>query len=184
MPATIRPFTEKDTANVQQICIDTDPNFSPEETPLLLCLYCNYYIQQEPENCFVAADENDNAVGYILVAENEEKYREIYKKYYLETLRSLSESQYQRIAKEFSEASPFAQKYPAHLHIDISPTQQGQGLGPKLLNAALDNLRKKEVPGIMLGVGEGNTGAIRFYERYGFTRLAQLPGVIFYGYVL
>lgn len=43
----------------------------------------------------------------------------------------------------------------------------GQGIGYRLMNAAMEELR--EYPKIALWVLRGNNRAIRFYEKYGFT---------------
>ena len=74
----IRPYQEKDRERVRQICLkNADCAYAPEETKeYILLMFCDYYIEQEPENCFVAVDANDNAVGYIICAENYEKYAE------------------------------------------------------------------------------------------------------------
>ncbi|MCB0152506.1 MAG: GNAT family N-acetyltransferase, partial [Caldilineaceae bacterium] len=54
------------------------------------------------------------------------------------------------------------------LHIDILPVGQGQGLGRRMMETFLDRLRALGVPGVHLGVGKRNPGAIQFYERMGF----------------
>ena len=73
----IRPYEAKDKENVQFICLNSDgpDEFSEIGRHFLLTTYCDYYTEQEPENCFVATDENDNAVGYILCAENFDKFK-------------------------------------------------------------------------------------------------------------
>ncbi len=65
--------------------------------------------------------------------------------------------------------------YPAHLHIDLLPRAQGQGLGRTLIATLADALRERGVPGLHLGVAEQNTGAIAFYGRVGFTTVATHP---------
>lgn len=59
-------------------------------------------------------------------------------------------------------------RYPAHLHIDILPSHQGQRWGPKLMDALFTKLRDANVPGVHLGMAAANEGAGRFYARYGF----------------
>ena len=68
----IRPYEEKDRENVRHVCIVTAgcADKSEDEKQFILTLYCDYYIEKEPDNCFVIADDEDNAVGYILCAEN------------------------------------------------------------------------------------------------------------------
>lgn len=66
-------------------------------------------------------------------------------------------------------ASPdVVERYPAHLHIDLLPSLQGQGNGRRLLTALLDGLAEMGAPGIHLGVSLSNERAIGFYKRMGF----------------
>lgn len=67
-------------------------------------------------------------------------------------------------------------EYPAHLHIDLLPTMQGQGLGRELIRSLLAALRERGVPGVHLGVSPRNTGARAFYQRLGFRPLPSDAG--------
>jgi ribosomal protein S18 acetylase RimI-like enzyme len=85
--------------------------------------------------------------------------------------------------------TPYAEMlstYPAHLHINIHPNYQRNGLGSLLLEAYEQNLIQKSVAGYHLGVYGKNQVGISFYEKKGLTRLRQLPRigkpyVIFFG---
>lgn len=180
----IRPYQEKDRQNVQQTCIVCDNSFSQSRQPILLTLYCDYYIEQEPENCFVLTDADDHAVGYIITSANWQRYKQRYRQYYLPKLKKLSPSFFLFKRLEMTLTGRTMRNYPAHLHIDILPEYQGQGHGTRLLDAATARLKSLSVPGVMLGVGAKNKGAIRFYERYGFMRLRKLFGALLYGYRL
>ncbi|MES1169890.1 MAG: GNAT family N-acetyltransferase, partial [Leifsonia sp.] len=61
--------------------------------------------------------------------------------------------------------------YPAHLHIDLLPEAQGQGLGRRLIETLLDELAAAGATGVHLDMDPANTGAGAFYARLGFTRL-------------
>ncbi|MCA5894760.1 GNAT family N-acetyltransferase [Isoptericola sp. NEAU-Y5] len=61
--------------------------------------------------------------------------------------------------------------YPAHLHIDLLPQAQGQGLGRTLMDTLRAALADQGVPGVHLGMDPTNTGARAFYDRYGFVEL-------------
>jgi ribosomal protein S18 acetylase RimI-like enzyme len=63
--------------------------------------------------------------------------------------------------------------YPAHLHIDLLPCIQGKGQGRVLIDKLFNELAKKRVPGLHLGVGSANTGAIAFYKKTGFSVLEE-----------
>ena len=58
----IRSFEEKDRENCREICLKTatDPQYVKSKE-LVCLLYCDYYLDNEPDNCFVLADDEDNA---------------------------------------------------------------------------------------------------------------------------
>jgi len=63
--------------------------------------------------------------------------------------------------------------YPAHLHIDLLPCLQGKGLGRVLMDNLFNELAQRGVPGLHLGVGASNRGAIAFYKKMGFSVLQE-----------
>jgi len=63
--------------------------------------------------------------------------------------------------------------YPAHLHVDLLPRLQGYGWGRRLVETVLDELTHQGAVGAHLGVDAANPGALAFYERLGFRRLAS-----------
>lgn len=58
--------------------------------------------------------------------------------------------------------------YPSHLHINLLPHLQGQGLGKALIDGWLALIRASGSRGVHLGVSPSNHRAIRFYRAYGF----------------
>lgn len=78
--------------------------------------------------------------------------------------------------------------YPAHLHINLLPRIQGQGIGRRLIDRWLAIVRKMGSIGAHLGVNTANTRAIGFYRRYGLVEpvLARPPppGVIWFAATL
>ncbi|HVT54216.1 MAG TPA: GNAT family N-acetyltransferase [Dongiaceae bacterium] len=63
--------------------------------------------------------------------------------------------------------------YPSHLHIDVLPRLQGQGVGGRLMQTLLDALRAAGSRGVHLVVSAGNPRAIGFYRHVGFAELAR-----------
>jgi ribosomal protein S18 acetylase RimI-like enzyme len=61
----------------------------------------------------------------------------------------------------------FLKEYPAHLHINILPGYQRQGIGHRLMKSFESNLKEKEVFGFHLEVSKNNKLGISFYEKYG-----------------
>lgn len=71
--------------------------------------------------------------------------------------------------------------YPAHLHIDLQERARGTGLGRRLVERLLVELRQRGVAGVHLGADEGNANAIGFYEHLGFREVGREPGGILMG---
>ncbi len=166
---TIRPYQEKDKNDVREICIITAglKNGKAEDKLFILNPYCDYYIEQEPQNCFVLADENDVAVGYILCSENIKKYVKN-----TATYRALIKSKgiikYLYSWGEIIAHLPASKKCKAHMHIDILPAYQHKGYGTLLINALKENLSAKGINSVMLVVGADNKNAVKFYKKNGF----------------
>jgi len=182
---TIRSYQPKDKENVRNICIQTGPDRALEPgraRNMLLATYCDYYIECEPQNCSVIANEDDEAVGYILCAENYWNYRERFLRDYAPRVKGLR----YRVECQGSARLPklFVKKYPAHLHIDILPGYQRMGLGSRLMDTLTAQLREKGIPGVMLGVGAGNVKGRSFYNKYGFKKLLRVPGCVVMGLLL
>jgi GNAT superfamily N-acetyltransferase len=64
-----------------------------------------------------------------------------------------------------------AKTYPAHLHLNLLPRVQGQGVGLILLNAWLDLATRRGATAVHIGVNRANQKALRFWSRNGFTDL-------------
>lgn len=60
--------------------------------------------------------------------------------------------------------------------IAVSPNFQKQGVGKRLLTAALDGMRAKGVVRVHLELRETNLRALRFYRRHGFAEVGRRAG--------
>jgi len=179
---TIRPYQPKDQENVRHVCIECGPAAGLTQGPSYeheLVTFCDYYVECEPQNCFVIADDNDEAVGYILCAENFWRYRERFLRDYAPHVKRFP----YWVKCQGSARMPklFAKSHPAHLHINILEPYQRIGLGSKLMDTLTAQLREKGIPGVMLGVGAGNVKGRSFYNKYGFKPLLHVPGCVFMG---
>ncbi len=171
----IRPYEAKDRDAVRYICLNSDGPCDADEKGqhFLLTTYCDYYIEREGHNCFVFADENDNAVGYILCAENFHAFREVFFSDFKTRIAPERISEHKWAEESIVLHEKYAADYPAHLHIDLLPDYQGKGIGTQLMQTLSDHLRNKKCRGVMLTVFKHNTGAVRFYERYGFDCIGE-----------
>lgn len=180
---TIRPYNEKDKENVRFVCLNAEGPCKSTKRGInfALAVYCDYYIENEPENCFVATDENDKAIGYIISTENFDKFKEKYISDYFPRIAKWEYRRRKSALRAIASQEKYKEDYPAHLHIDILPEYQHMGLGRKLMDTLCDNLRKKNVKGVMFTVWHKNYNAIKFYEKYGFELIETKETTLVYG---
>lgn len=58
----------------------------------------------------------------------------------------------------------------------VSPTQRRKGVGKKLVEGIIETVKNMEgVEQIQFFVNSDNIGAIAFYDKFGFTRVATIP---------
>jgi len=74
--------------------------------------------------------------------------------------------------------------YPSHLHIDLLPKIQGQGIGQQVMTILFNKLKEAGSTGVHLGVGIANLRAQEFYRKLGFTELHLQGDALFMGKVL
>ena len=171
---SIRKYEEKDRADMHFVC---DNSEGPEEVPNYLTglfyhnTFCDYYIEHEPENCFVLEDK-DKVVGYIICAENFDRFKKIFDSEYLPRSDSYGDDRYEWASTAYNVPERFKEEYPAHFHINILPEYQRMGLGGKLIDTLCDHLAKKGVCGVCLTCGPRNKRAMGFYRKYNFTLLS------------
>ena len=175
---SIRKYHPKDKPAVRHILIETSrlPVETEKDIKLLELLYNDYYTEVEPENCFVAVNEDDEAVGYIICAADYKKFRKRFMKFYLPEIKELGFKYYIQAYMDITGHAIYAAKYPAHLHINVLNVCQGHGTGTKLMDALKKELRMQGINGLMLSCAADNDGAIRFYKRNSFKVLSVIGG--------
>ncbi len=181
----IRRYEEKDKEQVIYICLnDMFGKYEHSLIDYVEWMFCRYYIEVEPQNCFVAVDENDKPVGYCYGVADYDEYQNNFEPY-IRKVESLKDRAYLKDAlTEMYDHAIYKRDYPAHLHIDILPDYQSKGIGSKLIEAFCNNLKEQSIKGVMLIVGTENEGARRFYERNGFTLLQDIKTGAAYGKTL
>lgn len=175
---SIRKYKKEDKPEALKILIETSrlPVESEKDRKYLELLYNDYYTEVEPENCFVAVDDDDKAVGYIICASDYKRFLRIFKKFYLPEIRQLGLKYYVNAIMDIYGHAIYASKYQAHLHINVLNVCQGKGVGSKLISELKNELKSKGVNGLMLSCAADNDGAIRFYKRNGFETLSVILG--------
>lgn len=181
----IRRFRESDRSDVAEICLKTgdggaDATGMHGSDELLADIFALPYVDFEPELAFVV-DTGTRASGYVVATADTRAFVDRYRREWLPAF----ERKYAQLTPSgmletglHPERMLIAEldEYPAHLHIDLLPELQGQGMGRMLIRRLLAALQERGVPGVHLGVSPQNTGAVAFYHRLGFRPLPSDAG--------
>ncbi|GAB2517770.1 GNAT family N-acetyltransferase [Paramicrobacterium agarici] len=196
--SSIRPYRPSDLDDVYDICLRTgdsgaDATDKFSRDTLLADIYAAPYVRRDPGLVWVV-DDGRRAIGYIIATDDTRAFT-----------RWFSEQWWPALADRYapapnekpgereliaSAANPErmliddVDAYPAHLHIDLLPETQGQGLGRRLVETLVTELKRRGVAGLHLTAGAANAGAIAFYERVGFDVLHRDGGGVTYGMTL
>lgn len=165
----VRLYDEKDKKHFKKICLVTagKDNSDDNEAKFITALYCDYYTENEPDNCFALTDDNDNAVGYIICSANYEFYKKNFTKT-LKYIKTLGFGHYLFALGEIIGHGLYKKNFPAHLHIDILPEYQHSGGGTMLMNELKIHLKAKSINSVHLMVNAENKNAVKFYKKNGF----------------
>lgn len=196
----IRPYTEADRAAVARICLltadeGTDATGVFEDDALWADVFALPYVTRHPDLAFVVEAPDGRVVGYVLGAEDTDAFEDWFATEWWPTIaRRHPRPEVERTRQDGTLIYAYARRagaepyagmgYPAHLHIDLLPEAQGQGLGRRLIETLLDELRRRGVPGLHLAASDKNLGALAFYDRIGLTRLPSHEGVQAFGVTL
>lgn len=198
MSFAIRPYHPSDLYALYRICLLTgasgnDASHLFRDPELLGHFFAAPYAVFEPELAFVLTN-NGAPCGYVLGTADSAMFADRMENEWLPTLRERyplppeddrsEDAQMIRRLYAGRFVPPHADRFPAHLHIDILPEGQGQGLGQRLIHTLLDRMRALGIPAVHLGVASDNQRAIRFYERVGFTIIPNEAGYLVYGMLL
>ncbi|MBO0610232.1 GNAT family N-acetyltransferase [Myceligenerans salitolerans] len=191
---TIRPYQPNDRDSVTDVCVRTaaggqDARGIYSDDLLMPDVYCLPYVTYAPDLAWVVDDDAGRVIGYVLgvadtrafvdwyAAEWTPGFRERHPRpgpmgrayRYSEEALVRDGADPERMVRGITAAE--LDDYPAHLHIDLLPEGQRQGLGRRLLDTLRAALADRDVPGVHLGMDPANTGARAFYAAYGFREL-------------
>jgi len=195
----IRNYQEEDEAAVEDITYRT--GFKGEDLTgrdfiddqrlcFLISIY--YYARYEPEHFFVAVDTgNDAVVGFIAGTPDTAAQKKNYLKKIIWriTLRTFlftiwrypqSFKTLMKMARmvdslgDRATAAAIQSEYPAHLHINLLPEYQSQGLGTRLMRHFEKYLIGQGAKGVHLGTTNHNRKAVPFYKKMGFTVVNEI----------
>lgn len=167
---SVRRYNIGDREQVEKICLENAgcANAPEDRKAFTLLMRCQYYIEQERENCFVAVDDNGAVVGYILCSENFNTYERTFTEKYIPKAAAISAKCYVDAKFDMLKFGMYRRYYPAHLYLDVALDSQNLGVGSMLLTALKSHLKRKFVQGVMAVCEENNEDQIRFFEKNGF----------------
>lgn len=151
---------------------------------LLGHLYLGAYLMREPDYAFVLTSSG-RPCGYIVGTRDTAAFHAWSEQHWLPVLRQQYGPEHEKEARSDFERRLMAalhrpavlpdisQTHPAHLHINVTADAQGSGGGRALMEALLASLIRAAVPGVHLIMSATNTGALRFYQRLGFSLQAE-----------
>ena len=187
MEITVRPYTETDRDAVRLICVATAQHRVRSETRRFFVLKtsCDYYLECEPENCFVAVrtqeDGSEKVVGYILCAADCETYARRYLQKYIPKIKEYSKL-HARVARgDVMMAGQFAAFFPAHLRLAVLPEDRGKGVGTALVEALTAHLQENRSKGVVVILNKKNSAAQEFFKARGFSPLQPIGSGFAYG---
>ncbi|KAA0962790.1 GNAT family N-acetyltransferase [Microbacterium sp. ANT_H45B] len=192
----IRPYRPSDRAALYEICTRTadagaDATGVLSDDALWGDLFAVPYVERHPDLAWVVEADDGRAIGYIVATDDTEAFATWFRDEWWPALQGrypraeTPTTREERMIEHGYTQAPgrdaHSAEYPAHLHIDLLPETQGQGLGRQLIRTLFAELTRRGVRGLHLGMDPNNTGAAAFYERLGMTPLPAEPGGQSYG---
>lgn len=180
---TVRPYNEKDYRFVQNICMSSvsEDKQTPLDRVLTSAMYCDYYLDCEPQFCFVATDAQDEPVGCILCAADG-NFRERFTEEYLPLIRKLSGSDYFRLSAENKvQARYVKQGFTAHFRVEILPEYCGGVVYSQLVGSLLAKLKEMFVEGVFTVCRAKDDETKSLLEQFGFDDIDYLSGAVVFG---
>lgn len=170
----VRPFEEKDRESIRAICKKTGQKGHPtrlffEDEEIIPILFADYYMDYEPESCFVA-EVDGRVVGYNVGCKNTARkiqvlQTKIYPRLCLRILWKILTLQYRKkqtyqtlwwiISRSWRESFHLPlDEYPAHLHLNVDVAYRSGGLGDRLSYTFRQHILERGVRGIHVIVRE------------------------------
>ena len=184
---------EEKLAALYQICLRTgaagqDASSHYCDPKLLGHIYAAPYAIYQPQHCLFWLVEGV-IKGYCLAARNSWEFLQTLEAEWWPPLRAYYQNKREqgelsawssdelnllerciiKPSEQIQQVPSYFEAFPSHLHIDLLPECQGQGIGKRLLQHQLDLLRQYGSCGVHLGVDPKNRAALGFYHKLGFT---------------
>ena len=187
--AEVRLFQPEDLDALYEISLATglaggDAAHLYEDKRLIGHIYSAPYALLDPGLALVAVD-TEGVGGFVVGTHDTKAWEDRLDRDWWPVLRasydppagddaSAMSPEQQRIYRIFHpERTPVqvAESYPAHLHMNLLPRLQNQGVGLRLLDNWLQAARKRDVEAVHVAVNRANTRGIRFWSKHTFVEI-------------
>lgn len=174
MPSNIRNYTKNDYNAMHYLCSAFCSELKPNETKAAQLLYCDYYIDVEPELCFVATDEFDKPCGYLVASKSYSLYRREIEKYLDKAKKSSRKIYNRKNAEIYAVDIDIEEQFPSHFYMYILPSFRNKGYGRYLIEEYIKKLKSYKKDGISIVINKHDSSSIAFLERLGFIKNKQV----------
>lgn len=200
---TVRPYRRQDDAGLAAVCLATAAPDGRDGTAryahpgLPADVYALPYVRFEPDLCLVVDDgtREGRVSGYVLGTSDTVAFEEwatrawwpgVRRRYPVEAqVTGTDDARLAAVAgSPVATSRALTDRYPAHLHVDLLPHVQGQGLGRRLVEAFMVTAHTGGASGAHLGVSTANERAVGFYGRLGFHLVERTDDALMLGRLL
>lgn len=187
MEIIVRPYLENDLDAVHNICMATAVHRVRNESGRLFLFKtsCDYYLDCEPENCFVAVrreeDGTEKVIGYALCAADCERYARRFVDKYIPKIKEYSKLNAHVAKTDVLIYGQFAGFFPSHMRLAVLPEMRRQGAGTLLVQAVCSHLSEQRSKGVLIIAEKKNKAAEAFAKSCNFSRLREVGSGIAYG---
>ena len=192
----IRNAVVSDLPYLYEICNLTglhggDASHLMADKNLLGHLFVAPYVVKCPDWSWVVVDHGV-PVGYFVSTPDTQEFYRWMEKSWVPSLRDYCGSDAQTAKSDFENmlrgmvkaeqvAPSIADLYPSHIHTNLLPDYQRQGLGSQFFSRYHARLVDSQIAGTHIGVAKDNWGAMIFYEKQGYKRLSTQDWGVYFG---
>lgn len=168
----IRKYVPQDRERLRYIAKQTawkSYQKSQRKAETVAIMYNDYFTQYESDNIFVAVNEEDIPIGYVICSTDYEQFKEKSNNELLPKAMALYKPiglvhfMLMRTLKQIKQP-----ERRVHFHIDLLPEAQRQGLGTALLDELCKHLYNNGFEYLSACGVNRFAGSYKFYKKYGF----------------
>ncbi len=190
---SIRPARPSDLEAFYLISLKTghqgkDASKHYKDPKMMGHIYSAPYLLFSPQNCWVVTDEHGTA-GFAVGAVDTRAFEKLLQEKWWPKLCnkypkpseknpsawSLDEKRTNHFHHPKSALDHIVATHPSHVHLNLHPRLQGQGVGQDLLSQWLAHAKDMGATHVHIGINPHNDRAIRFWSRNGFQAPSDWP---------